>query len=150
MKCPSADILDHLLCWFAFFPNYLLVCCGSFSAIDRSRFADSMRPCNFWVSRYPAILKESLIARLNREKLAAMESVLDAQVLFQSRDQSGIARQGFQGKCRSLNLNQGGYTPFLVKVVNQGTVTTRLECDFSAGGSGLRWYDAFIGAPYAT
>ena len=59
-------------------------------------------------------------------KVSGIESVLDALVLFEVdiNPESRVKVQ--QGPVNPI-LNQGGYTPFLVKVINHAPVTSRLN-----------------------
>ncbi|MBT4276272.1 MAG: CehA/McbA family metallohydrolase [Verrucomicrobia bacterium] len=70
--------------------------------------------------------QEKLNGAIEQREVAAMESVLDALVLFKVEINPESRVKVSRGNA-TPRLNQGGYTPFLVKVVNQATVTSRLN-----------------------
>jgi hypothetical protein len=77
--------------------------------------------------------QEKLNRAIEQGEVAAIESVLDAQVLFEVEINPESRVKVSKGNAVP-KLNQGGYTPFLVKVINQGTVTTRLNVSSPQAG----------------
>ncbi|MDC0325741.1 hypothetical protein OAM01_03180, partial [bacterium] len=70
--------------------------------------------------------QQKLTDAIETGEVTSMESVLDTLVLFEV-DINPESRVKVQKGSAKPELNQGGYAPFLVKVINQATVTTRLN-----------------------
>lgn len=78
-------------------------------------------------------LNASLTEALNAGDVEAIVQTLNKHTLFEV-DINPESRVKVRKGSAIPKLNQGGYTPFLVKVINQGTVTARLNATSPQAG----------------